>query len=67
MSTFQGLDGQKQRIEEAIDVGMSAFALAVWKDADYDTQDDPEEIREQVRSVVMALVEYGWLDFRKLS
>lgn len=63
MSTFQGTDAQKQRIEEAIIEGMKAFAMKVWKDDKYDPIMDPEEIREQVRSVVMVLVYRGWMDF----
>lgn len=63
MSTFQGTDRQKQRIELAINEGMRAFAHTVWKDEKYDIEKDPEDIRSQVRSVVMVLVYRGWIDF----
>lgn len=64
MSTYQGTNEQKERINEAVSEGMKSLAKRLWSDMDYDVVNDPEEIREHVRTVVMLLVYRGWIDFR---
>lgn len=67
MSTFQGSEVQKNRIEMAIRDGMKETARKLWpsqyEKKDYDTVTDPEDVRMLVEPTIWQLVYRGWFDF----